>query len=85
MIFETDRQVIHIQAYKEQEHRLRVWAIFSKTSDHLVGVCEAIHLSDQGRDIGYRILRKYSGQGLATEVANGLIDYIYVQTAQLNT
>ena len=38
-------------------------------------------MSDQGRDIGYRILRKYWGQGLGTEVADGLIDYLRADRA----
>lgn len=68
------KSIIH--AYEEQEHRLRIWGVFLKHDGHFVGVCAAIRVSDQSRDIGYRILKRYWGQGLGTEVANGLIGYL---------
>ena len=65
-----------IDAYQVQKHRLRIWGAFLKFDDKFVGVCAAIRLRDPGRDIGYRILKKYWGQGLGTELANGLINYL---------
>ena len=79
-IYSLDESHTHlnaiIHAYEEPEHRLRIWGIFVKNDGCFVGVCAAIRVSDQSRDIGYRILKRYWGQGLGTEVANGLIGYL---------
>ena len=72
----TAKLVSIIEAYERHEHRLRIWGAFLKQSDDLIGISAAIRLSDQCRDIGYRIRKEYWGQGFGTEVATGLITYL---------
>jgi RimJ/RimL family protein N-acetyltransferase len=65
-----------IDAYKTYNHRLRVWGAFLRDTEQFIGVCAAISHSAQCRDIGYRILKEYWGQGFGTELTDGLIKYL---------
>ena len=65
-----------VNAYEVDRHRLRVWGVFLKHTQQFVGVCASIGLSDQCRDLGYRVVKEYWGQGFGTELTSGLIRYL---------
>lgn len=51
-------------------------ACFDKSSQKLIGFCGIKYLPTLGeKDIGYRFLPEYWGQGIATEACNAVIDY----------
>ena len=70
-----------VESYVVEGHRLRIWGAYLKGTGQFVGLCAAIALSEQGRDIGYRILKEYWGQGLGTELTGGLIRYLRQSTS----
>ena len=75
-------QLISIEnAYEIDGHRLRVWGAFTKQTNHFVGVCASIAVAERSRDIGYRISRRYWGQGFGTELAAGLIRYLRLDSS----
>ena len=71
-----DKLVALVNAYEVEGHRLRIWGAFIKNTQHFCGLCASIGMSDQSRDIGYRILKEYWGLGFGTELTAGLIRYL---------
>ena len=65
-----------IVAYGIAKHRLRVWGVFLRHNHSMIGVCASIGISEQSREIGYRIMKEYWRQGFAKELVNGLINYL---------
>ena len=65
-----------IEAYGIVKHRLRVWGVFLRHNNSMIGVCASIGVSEQSREIGYRIMKEYWRQGFAKELVDGLINYL---------
>jgi ribosomal-protein-alanine N-acetyltransferase len=57
------------------------WAIIEKNTNNFVGwtglklVTEMVNKHQNYYDLGYRIIRKYWGKGIATETARAVLDY----------
>lgn len=61
---------------KNQTHGLGVWAVVLKENQTLIGAGSLTRLQETGEiQIGYRFRRACWGQGFATEIAKGLVDY----------
>lgn len=61
-----------IQAYSHyQEHGFGRWSVYLKADNRYLGFC-GLRFSTESQevDIGYRIVREYWGQGIATEAAS---------------
>ena len=65
-----------IEAYGAVNHRLRVRGVFVRHNHDMIGVCASIGVSEDSRDIGYRIVKEYWRQGFATELVDGFINYL---------
>jgi [ribosomal protein S5]-alanine N-acetyltransferase len=66
-----------IQRYAEPGNDFWVWAVIRKEDGAFAGTC-ALICNEQGeREIGYRFLQKYWGQGYGLEITQGLIDYAF--------
>jgi ribosomal-protein-alanine N-acetyltransferase len=79
-------QVIEIiEAVRQQykDHGIGRWAIIDKKSGHFMGwtglkmVTELTNGHRDYYDLGYRLIRKYWGQGFATESALASLDYAF--------
>jgi [ribosomal protein S5]-alanine N-acetyltransferase len=65
------------QRYADPNDDFRVWAVIRKADGAFAGTC-ALILNEQGeREIGYRFLQRYWGQGYGLEITEGLIDYAF--------
>ncbi len=82
---ETDAAVVRDRLvrwanYHAQQPKLGIFAMEMRDTESFVGYCTARHMDfDVSRDleVGYVLLPRFFGQGLATEVASGLTDYLY--------
>ncbi len=63
-----------IARYKIPCNDFWVWAITRKLDDKFIGTC-AIVESENRSEIGYRLLRRYFGNGYGQEICDGVIDY----------
>ncbi len=54
-----------------------VWAVVRKEDGAFAGTCALLLNDKQEREIGYRILEKYWGNGYGKEITEGLIDYAF--------
>ncbi len=60
----------------EKNSRLGIWAVTLKTDGTLIGAASMTILDGTNEiQIGYRFKKEYWGQGYATEVTKGLLDY----------
>ena len=66
--------------YATKINNFDVWAVIDKNNSEFLGTCAIIFGSSKGVEIGYRFREKQWGKGVASEVAKGLIDYIFSQT-----
>ena len=63
------------------ENGIGRWAIVDKQTNEFIGWCglklvkETINNKSDYYDLGYRLIRKYWGKGIATETAKASIDY----------
>ena len=83
----TDReQIISVINYIRQQYKdngIGRWAIISKNTNEFIGwtglkfVTDLTNNHQNYYDLGYRILRKYWGQGIATETAIISLDYAF--------
>ena len=63
-----------IAKYSNSNNDFWVWAIVRKSDTLFVGTCAIV--PNEGRpEIGYRLLRKYFGNGYGQEICDGLIEY----------
>ncbi len=73
-------RIVHWAAYHAQQPKLGVFAIEMRDTESFVGYCTARHMDfEAGRDleVGYVLMPRFFGQGLATEVASALTDYLF--------
>ncbi len=79
-------RLVHWAAYHARHPKLGVFAMEMRTTESFVGYCTARHMDfDAGRDleVGYVLMPRFAGQGLATEAASALTDYLF-QEMQAN-
>ncbi|MDX1447031.1 GNAT family N-acetyltransferase [Lishizhenia sp.] len=55
----------------------RVWGVFEKGKEELIGLCALLSNDENQPEIGYRFRQKYWGNGYATEVTEYLIQYAF--------
>ncbi|UKJ06150.1 GNAT family N-acetyltransferase [Solitalea lacus] len=59
-----------------QEYGFGRWAILSKDTNEFMGWCGLKYIPEYNDiDLGYRILSKFWGQGIATEASKGCLEY----------
>ena len=63
-----------MDAYACPGNNFWVWAIVRKSDGEFIGTC-AVAPNEGRPEIGYRLLRKFFGNGYGQEICNGLIDY----------
>lgn len=72
---ENRRQLLDcISKYSNPKNDFWVWAVLRKSDLQFVGTC-AIVPNDGRPEIGYRLLKKYFGNGFGQETCDGLIEY----------
>ncbi|NWD71674.1 GNAT family N-acetyltransferase [Pseudomonas gingeri] len=63
-------------------HGMGPWALVEKGSGELVGFCgvgpEMVGGVEEA-NLGYRLARRYWGQGLGSEASQGVLDYVFTQ------
>ena len=70
------KRIIEIIDYYSKNPGLGVWAAYEKNSNEYIGFFELAHLDKTEEiEVGYRLHKKYWGQGYATEMSKVLIDY----------
>jgi len=76
-------QVIHFVRQQYIDNGIGRWAIIDKTSNEFIGwtglkfVTDLTNNHQNYYDLGYRLKRKYWGQGIATETALISLDYAF--------
>jgi len=80
---ENERQLrMCIDCYSKAGNQFRVWAVAQRTTQEFVGTCALV--PNAGRaEIGYRMLRKWFGNGYGQEICDGLL-YYGIHTLELN-
>ena len=73
-IAELDRVV---RSYVKPMNTFWVWAIESRTEAGFLGTCAAVTNKQGEQEIGYRLLRKYWGNGFASEIVTPLVEYMF--------
>lgn len=79
---------IHFIRQQYNDHGIGRWAIIDKATNDFVGwsglkyVTDLINNHQNYYDLGYRIIRKYWGNGIATETAMAALEYAFTK---LNT
>lgn len=63
-----------IAAYQKPNNDFWVWAIVRKSDRQFLGTC-AIVPENERSEIGYRLLKKFFGNGYGKEICNALIEY----------
>jgi len=82
---ETDVNVIKeniakIRRYYKENPGLGIWASLEKKSDEFIGFFELAHMDNTEEiEVGYRLHKRYWGEGYATEMTKVLIDYGFNQ------
>ena len=80
---EQAAEVIHFIRQQYIEHGIGRWAIIDKKSDDFIGwtglkfVTELINNHKNYYDLGYRLVKKYWGKGIATETALASLNYAF--------
>ncbi len=84
----TKSQIVEVIKFIRQQysdHGIGRWAIIDKITNDFVGWTGLKFVTDNTNnhvnfyDIGYRLKRKYWGQGIATETAKASLDYAFNQ------
>ncbi|MFN3192020.1 MAG: GNAT family N-acetyltransferase [Aureliella sp.] len=63
-----------ISKYSEPQNEFWVWAISRKKDAQFVGTC-AIVPNEGKPEIGYRLLRRFFGNGFGREICDGLVEF----------
>ena len=71
---------IRINNYSQDKKPFDVWAVIDKKSKDFVGTCAMVYEIPKGVEIGYRFRVRYWGNGIGSEVTEGLIKYIFEET-----
>lgn len=54
------------------------WAVLRRSDDAFLGFCGLRYLENGDVDLGYRFMKKYWGQGYATESARACLDFAFL-------
>jgi ribosomal-protein-alanine N-acetyltransferase len=68
---------IRIKNYTSSTKEFDVWGVIDKETNQFTGTCALVYNQKGGIEIGYRFLEKFWGKGIATEVTEGLIEYVF--------
>ena len=71
---EQTRDCIHTANRLSRERGYCRWAVIHKADQQLIGFCGYVP-TDGVPEIGWRLLREYWGQGLATEAAQNVLSF----------
>ena len=63
-----------IARYSIAENDFWVWAVTAKSTGEFLGTCAIVPNLDRS-EIGYRLLRRFFGNGYGQEICDGLIDF----------
>ena len=63
--------------YTVKDNDFFVWAVARKSDNLFIGTCALIVNEEGENEIGYRIDEPFWGNGFATEITEGLIDYAF--------
>lgn len=80
---EQAKNIINFVRQQYVDFGISRWAIIGKKTDEFIGwaglefVTEQINNHTKFYDLGYRLIRKYWGQGIATETAIASLDYAF--------
>ncbi len=69
-------QIMRDIIFPQYENNLGRWAMLIKDSNEFIGWCGLKYLADTGEtDLGYRMMKRYWGNGYATEAARNTLFY----------
>ncbi len=80
---DQSREIIQFVRQQYRDHGIGRWAIIDKKTNAFVGwtglkfITERTNNHIHYYDIGYRLIKKYWGQGIATETALAALDYAF--------
>jgi len=60
---------------KAESSSTKIWGITKIENNNFIGICGFLKNDKNDDEIAYRLIERYWGKGLGTEVAKGLIDY----------
>ena len=66
-----------INSYNDSTHYFRIWAVEAKANHTFLGICGVYENKKSEFEIAYRLRELFWGQGLAKEIASGLIEYCF--------
>lgn len=64
-----------INKYEKRENNFWIYAIISNVENHFIGTLALVKDDNDDDEIGYRFIQRFWGNGYATEICEGLIDY----------
>jgi RimJ/RimL family protein N-acetyltransferase len=64
-----------IEAYAKDGNEFWVWAIDEKKSSQMLGTLALVKDKEDNWEIGYRFIHKHWGNGYATEVVGGMLEW----------
>lgn len=67
--------------YSNKERFFLLWAIESKRGGQFVGLCGVYENAERENEIAYRLMEKFWGQGIGSEIAVGLISHCFSNMA----
>lgn len=73
---------IRINNYTADSNEFDVWAVIDNQTSEFTGTCALVYEQKGGVEIGYRFREKFWGKGIATEVTQGLIDYVFTNRTE---
>ena len=73
---------IRIRNYNSDQKEFDVWAVIDSKNNDFVGTCALVYLDDSNVEIGYRFREQYWGNGIGTEVAQGLINFVFTNRSE---
>ena len=65
-----------LSLYRKENNVFWVWAVVRKEDGEFLGTCALVGNNDGEQEIGYRFRRCHWGRGFATEVLQGLVEYV---------
>jgi ribosomal-protein-alanine N-acetyltransferase len=77
-LMESRKELERFMKYYNQKDLLfRIWAVLESSTNSFVGIC-GVYLNEKREyEIAYRLLEKYWGNGIGSEIAKNLIYYCF--------
>ena len=73
---------VRINNYTSDSAEFDVWGVIDKQTNEFIGTCALVYKQKGGVEIGYRFREKFWGNGIATEVTQGLINYVFTKRSE---